>query len=62
MLIPGISYNLQTMVEEQLNMISNGNEDSDEIPIRVFVFVTGHTQPLLAATITMPPTDPLGYI
>lgn len=64
MLPPGLSYNVQTPVAEKLDrsMSTEENQDGQAVPIRVFVVVAGQTQPLVAATINMPPTDPLGFV
>lgn len=40
----------------------NENGENPGAPIRVFVVLPGQVQPVLAATINMPPTDPLAFM
>lgn len=62
---PGLGYKMETKVTECFSE-NNVTEDlennnvSTKI-IRVFIIRKEQVQPVLAATINMPPTDPLGY-
>ncbi|KAF2901979.1 hypothetical protein ILUMI_04215 [Ignelater luminosus] len=61
---PGLAYKIETKVKECLNS-ENSTEEGAAISttqiIRVFIVRLGQVQPVLAATINMPPTDPLAY-
>lgn len=63
---PGLTYKMETKVRHCLANNAMSPDQCSNIltsePIRVFVVRKGQVQPVLAATINMPSTDPLGYI
>ncbi|KAF7283601.1 hypothetical protein GWI33_023358, partial [Rhynchophorus ferrugineus] len=58
---PSLSYKIETKAEEKLTEPQEVNEIENELcpakVIRVFVTKNDHPQPVLAATINMPPTE-----
>ncbi|GLV44515.1 Bardet-Biedl syndrome 1 [Carabus blaptoides fortunei] len=59
---PELQYKMEVPVTEILSDNDFSNNNSDTIPIKVFVITAGQAQPILAATINMPPTDPLAFL
>ncbi|KAK4876426.1 hypothetical protein RN001_012848 [Aquatica leii] len=59
---PGLSYKIENKVTDCLhNELTEDATESASNIIRVFIVRNDQVQPVLAATINMPPTDPLGY-
>lgn len=59
---PELQYKMEVPVTEILTDSDFSNNNTDTTPIKVFVISTGQAQPILAATINMPPTDPLAFL
>ncbi|KAF5272140.1 hypothetical protein FQA39_LY01222 [Lamprigera yunnana] len=61
---PGLTYRIENKITEVLGneMKDDTAEASTTNSIRVFIIRHEQVQPVLAATINMPPTDPLGYL
>lgn len=63
---PELEYKVETsvieIVEPNALELINENGENPGTPIRVFVVLPGQVHPVLAATINMPPTDPLAFM